>query len=148
MNPFQDPTVAARFEAYPPHIRGKLMALRRLIFETAAMTDGVGELNETLKWGEPAYLTAETGSGSIIRIDWKKSKPTQYAIYFNCQTSLVETFRILYPNDFAFEGNRALIFGEAEAIPVQALRFCISAALTYHRSKQGIGTGARAKPAA
>ena len=148
MSLFQDPTVASRFEAYPPRIRRKLIALRRLIFETAAMTEGVGELNETLKWGEPAYLTAETGSGSTIRIDWKKSKPTQYAMYFNCQTSLVETFLIQFPDDFTFEGNRALVFEEAEAMPVQALRYCIAAALTYHRGKQGNAQSARAEPAA
>ncbi len=148
MSTIQAPTVAATFEAYPPDIRCKLMALRRLIFETASMTEGVGELNETLKWGEPAYLTAETGSGSTIRIDRKRSKPTQYAMYFNCQTSLVETFRNRYPDSFRFEGNRALIFEATEAIPVQALRSCIAAALTYHRGKRENAKPARAKPAA
>lgn len=52
------------------------------------------------------------------------------------------------PNDFSFEGNRALVFEEAEAMPVQALRYCIAAALTYHRGKQGNAQSARAEPAA
>ena len=71
-----------------------------MILTTAATTQGVGELQETLKWGEPAYVTAETGSGSTIRIDWKKSEPDQYAMYFNCNTNLVATFRTLFPHDF------------------------------------------------
>jgi hypothetical protein len=134
MKPFTSPLVAQTFEAYPVNMRRRMLALRELIFSTAADTDGVGELEETLKWGEPAYLTSSTGSGSTIRIDWKKKRPSEYAMYFNCQTSLVETFRTLFPNDFKFEGNRALVFSEAAAVPRDALAFCIATALTYHRA--------------
>jgi Domain of unknown function (DU1801) len=112
------------------------MALRELIFRTAAATDGVGKLEETLKWGEPAYLTSQSGSGSTIRIGWKASKPAEYALYFNCQTSLVETFRTLFPTGFRFEGRRAIVFTADEAVPADALAFCIAAALTYHRRRQ------------
>ena len=97
MKPFENPAVAQVFETYPPSARRKLMALRDLIFQTAASTEGVGEIEETLKWGVPAYVTSKTRSGSTVRIDWKKSNPTQYAMYFHCQTNLVETFRTLFP---------------------------------------------------
>jgi hypothetical protein len=116
-------------------MRRKLLALRELIFETAASTPGVGKLEETLKWREPAYLTSETKSGSTIRIDWKRSSPSQYAMYFHCQTNLVETFRTLFPNEFIFEGNRAIVFREPDVVPTDSLSFCIAAALTYHRTK-------------
>ena len=132
MKPFTSPLVAQAFEAYPSNMRRKMLALRELIFSTAAETDGVGELEETLKWGEPAYLTSSTRSGSTIRIDWKKKRPNEYAMYFNCQTTLVETFRTLFPTDFKFEGNRALVFTEAGPVPRDALAFCIATALTYH----------------
>ena len=108
------------------------MYLRQIILETAAETDGVGSIEETLKWSEPAYVTSATGSGSTIRIDWKKKEPNQYAMYFNCKTNLVETFRTLFPNDFTFEGNRAIVFQDADEIPTDSLKFCIAAALTYH----------------
>ena len=68
MKPFENPAVEAIFAAYPAKIRPKLMALREAIFSTAAATEGVGELEETLRWGEPAYVTTKTGSGSPIRI--------------------------------------------------------------------------------
>jgi hypothetical protein len=136
MTKIQNPAVAQKFEAYPPTIRRKLMALRKLILDTAASTDGVGNLEETLKWGEPAYVTSETGSGSTIRIDWKKAKPTQYALFFNCNTKLVERFRTIFPNDFTYEGNRAIVFEEDDDIALDALEFCIAAALTYHRVKR------------
>ena len=140
MKRFENTAVASTFESYPPGMRRKLLALRALIFETAASTPGVGKLEETLKWGEPAYLTSETKSGSTIRIDWKRSSPSQYAMYFNCQTNLVDTFRGLFPGEFAFEGNRAIVFGESDVVAVDALSLCIAAALTYHRSKGNNGT--------
>jgi Domain of unknown function (DU1801) len=132
---FENPLVAQVFENYPAIARHQLLALRALIFKTAATTDGVGKLEETLKWGEPAYVTSESKSGSTVRIAWKKSAPTQYAIYFNCQTTLVETFRTLFPSEFKFEGNRAIVFAVSEIVPTDSLVFCISAALTYHRNK-------------
>src|SRR5258708_18903379 len=94
---FRDAVVDTVFSAYPKPIRAKLLALRRLIFDTAKVTKGVGALEETLKWGQPSYLTPETKSGSTIRIDRVKSEADGYAVYFHCQTPLHETFRDLYP---------------------------------------------------
>ena len=131
----RNPAVAQAFDAYPPTMRRKLLRLRSLILETAAVTDGVGAVEETLKWGEPAYLTSQTKSGSTIRLGWKKSKPSQYAIYFNCSTNLVETFRTLFPVKLHFEGNRAIVFDEDAKLPARELSFCIAAALTYHQRK-------------
>ena len=81
-----------------------MLALRRLIFDTARTTKGVGALQETLKWGQPSYLTPQTNSGSTIRIDQVKSAAGQYAVYFHCQTDLVETFRELYPTQLRYRG--------------------------------------------
>ncbi|MBL0085189.1 MAG: DUF1801 domain-containing protein [Ideonella sp.] len=125
------PTVIATFNGYPKDIRAKLLRLREMIFEVAAETPGVGALEETLKWGEPAYLTPETRSGSTIRIAWKKSQPEQYSMYFICTTNLVETFRSLFPSDFQFEGNRAINFKAEAEIREDSVRFCIAAALTH-----------------
>jgi Domain of unknown function (DU1801) len=133
MTPFTNPAVAQVFEAYPPTVRGKMLALRELVLKTAASTPGVGPLEETLKWGEPAYLTAQSKSGSTVRMDWKAKQPGQYAMYFNCQTTLVETFKTLFPKDFKFEGNRAIVFNVNDPVPREALAFCVAAALTYHR---------------
>jgi len=128
--------VARVLKTYPPAIRRKLLAVRALILETAASTPGVGAIEETLKWGEPAYVTAASKSGSTIRIGWKKSDAGRYAIYFNCQTTLIETFRTLFPKELKFEGNRAIVFDESEPVPIETLAFCIGAALTYHHTKR------------
>jgi hypothetical protein len=131
-----DSAVDAVFGAYPKPLKAKLLALRRLIFETARTTDGVGRLQETLKWGQPSYLTPETKSGSTIRIDQVKPTPNRYAVYFHCQTDLVETFRELYPAEFSYGGNRSILFNAEDAIAEQALRHCVALALTYHLNKR------------
>ena len=130
---FGNAAVAQAFAACPASVRGQLLALRALIFETAAATPGVGPLEETLRWGEPAYVTAQSRSGSTVRIGWKKARPSQVAMYFHCRTSLVETFRTLFPGEFRFEGNRAIVFEATDPVPRDALAVCVGAALTYHR---------------
>jgi len=137
MTPFGSPAVKQVFDGFPPPVRERMLELRQLIFDSAASTPGVGELEETLKWGEPAYLTSNSKSGSTVRINWKKSRPSQYAILFNCHTNLIETFRTLFPDDFSFEGNRAILFDKAGTVPIDALSFCIAAALTYHLPRRG-----------
>lgn len=132
----ENPEVVAVFEAYPKNINTKLMFLRQLIFDVASKTDGVGELEETLKWGQPSYLTTQSGSGSLIRIDWIKSQKGKYAMYFHCQTTLVDTFKEMYRGIFEFGGNRSIIFNEKDKVPVGELSHCISMALTYHLNKK------------
>jgi hypothetical protein len=128
--------VEAVFNTYPKPLRARLLALRRLIFATAKATPGVGALQETLKWGQPTYLTAETKSGSTIRIDRVKSAANQYAIYFHCQTDLAETFRGLYPTEFCYGGNRCILFDASDKLPDATLRHCVALALTYHLNRR------------
>lgn len=132
MQTIHNPAVADVFKKFPPEMRKKLLFLRTLIFETAAELD-VGKIEEILKWGEPSYIAKQ---GSTIRMDWKPRAPEHYALYFNCKTTLVETFEALYGNLFCYEGNRAIIFTRLELIPVKQLKHCIGLSLQYHRLKQ------------
>jgi Domain of unknown function (DU1801) len=131
-----NPEVAALFESYPKEIKAKLLSLRRLIFDVASKTDGVGKLEETLKWGQPSYLTTQTQSGSLVRIDQIKSQEGKYAMFFHCQTTLVDTFKEMYRGQFEFGGNRSIIFNVKDKVPVEELSHCVSMALTYHLNKK------------
>ena len=131
MKEFVDPAVAAVFKAYPVRLRKRLMTVRELIFDVAARTGGVGPLTETLKWGQPSYLTERTRSGSTVRLDRLKSGDG-YALYFHCRSGLVPKFQELYPDSFRLEGKRALLFGATERLPLRPLRHCIGLALTHH----------------
>lgn len=128
--------VAARFDTYPEKIRKKLLFLRQLILDTASSIEEVGDLEETLKWGEPSYLTTTSKSGSTIRINKMKTGDDLYAIYFKCTADLVPAFRGKYPDEFIYEKNRAITFHVSDEIPVGKLKSCIALALTYHLNKK------------
>lgn len=126
------PEVELVFSNYPEPVRVKMVTLRALVIESAKEIDGLAMLQETLKWGEPSYLTK---NGSTLRMDWKSKTPNQYAMYFKCTSRLVETFKIIFKNSFNFEGTRAIIFQLEDDIPKEELKHCIKAALTYHKVK-------------
>jgi Domain of unknown function (DU1801) len=138
--PFQSNEVADTYAAYPQAIRERALHLRALIFEVAKKTPGVGHVEETLKWSEPAYIAyagrAERIIGSAVRIGWKKSDPDRYRLLFHCQTTLVDSFRERIPNVFTFEGNRAIVFGVDDKIPERATAQCIATSLTYRLSRK------------
>ncbi|MEL6689779.1 MAG: DUF1801 domain-containing protein [Pseudomonadota bacterium] len=129
--PFEDPNVERAFQAFPDDVRGGLLAIRDLIFEVAQRTEGVGALQETLKWGQPAYLTPETKSGSTLRLGLPKTGG--FAVYAHCQTTIISDFQALFPDDFSYEGNRAVHFSSPEELPLDRLALLIQSALTYHQ---------------
>lgn len=132
MNNFSNPDVEKVFNAYPGCIRSKMLFLRQLVLETASEIDEIIKIEETLKWGEPSYLTK---CGSTVRMGWKQSKPEQYALYFHCQTKLLDTFKERYKSELNFEGNRAIIFNVKDDLALNELKHCISLSLTYHTVK-------------
>jgi hypothetical protein len=127
-----NPDVELVIKNYPDSVRKKILDLRRLIIEAAKEIEEITDMEETLKWREPSYITKK---GSTIRIDWKKNQPNQYAMYFKCTSKLVTTFKVFYPDVFKFEGNRAIIFQMEDKIPEVELKNCITAALMYHKVK-------------
>jgi hypothetical protein len=79
-----NPKVDEIFANYPDFVRDKMLFLRGLVIETAKETEGIDKLEETLKWGEPSYVTK---NGSTLRMDWKEKAPNQYAMYFQMYKS-------------------------------------------------------------
>lgn len=125
-----DLSVNKKFETYPKDIAVLLGNIRTLIFSVAKQ-DGISDITETLKWGEPSYASK---IGSTVRFDWKAKYPGQYCVYFNCKTSLVETFREVYGDIFKYDGNRAIILDVGQEIPKE-LAHCISMSLRYKKIK-------------
>ena len=132
MREFRNSEVAGKLQAYPEHVRPGILQLRELIFGVAASNPDIGDLEETLKWGEPSYLAKH---GSTVRIGWNESRPDHFAVYFNCNTKLVDTFKEIYSDLFDFEGNRAIVFHHEGTLPTEALEHCILLSLRYHKVK-------------
>ena len=128
MKLISDPRVKVKFNNYPRHVKTKMTRLRELVLKTANDIDGLEQLEETLKWGEPSYLTK-------FGIDWKAKNPAQFAIFFKCTSLLVPTFKKIYKDTFTFEKNRAIVFSLDDSLPEKEITHCISLALTYHKVK-------------
>ena len=137
--PAPPPDVAARIYSYPESVSAALFQLREMVYQAASEHNDIGAIEETLKWGQPSYLCKH---GSTLRIDGNQKKPNQYLMYFHCQTSLIETFRLLYPNHFTFDGRRALVFTVGDTLPESELRQCVGMALRYHLIKHQTLLGA------
>lgn len=127
-----NPEIENKFNSYPECIRPKLELLRDLVRQVAVESKYTEELEETLKWGEPSFLTKK---GSTLRMDWKAKAPDQYAMYFKCTSKLIPTIKDVYGDKFKYENNRAILFDLEESIPKEDLKVCIRLALQYHKLK-------------
>ncbi|KMW74681.1 hypothetical protein TI10_02630 [Photorhabdus luminescens subsp. luminescens] len=133
MKAFQSNEVHSVFNNYPEQYQKPLLMIRELIFDVASKTKGVGLITETLKWGQPSYLTLETGSGTTIRLD--RFGHSYVAIFFHCQTTLVDTFRTLFP-ELTYSKNRAIVLDPKTDLPIDELSMCIEMSLTYKLRKK------------
>lgn len=125
--------VRAVFDAMPAVPRKTLLAVRDIVLATAADTEGVGPIVETLKWGDPSYLPRRPRVGTTLRLGITGDR--RPAIFVHCQTRLIDAFRARYADRFDFEGNRALVIRDGPPADAE-LTHCVAMALTYHRRKR------------
>ena len=121
-----------KFSSYPRDAYEKLREIRELIFDIAA-EEGLGEITEQLKWGEPSYSSK---FGSPVRINWKPKYPDQVSVFVNCNTVLIETYKEIYGSALQYVGNREIVLPLAAPTSLPELRGCISMALKYHKLKK------------
>ncbi len=127
------PNVAATIAAWPEAAQKTFLAIRTILFHAAADQSVVGPLTETLKWGEPAYLTAASKSGTTVRLAWKPATPAHLSVLLNCRTTLIEKLRTIYPTTFHYQGTRAALVALDAPLPEVALDHLARLAQTYHR---------------
>lgn len=128
---FHDRNVEQVFSSYPDAIKTKLLFIRELIFQIAAETEAVGEIEETLKWDEPSYLTRKPKSGTTIRLSTVKNSEQKYAICVHCQTSLISDFKAIYPK-LNYAGTRSIVLDLDQEFPLETIKHFILMALSYH----------------
>lgn len=126
--------VVAAVADWPDTAQARMRTLRALIL-AVARDCGAGPLTETLKWGEPAWLTERTKSGTTLRMGWKPGRPDHLALLVNCRTDLVDRYRARFPTEFTYEGDRAVLVPVAGPVADEPLRRVIAMALCYHRDR-------------
>ena len=126
-----NPIIAEKIETYPEVAKSQFLEIRSLIFEIAKHNK-LGQIEETLKWGQPSYLCK---SGSTVRMDWQQKNSDNIEMFFNCKTILVETFKEIFKDELTYKGNRVVVVSLLRPIPIE-LQTCILMALNYHQLKK------------
>ncbi|MGL4279574.1 MAG: DUF1801 domain-containing protein [Albidovulum sp.] len=126
--------VRAVFDAMPEAARAGALRLRRAIQQEAGALPVIGPVVEALRWGQPAFLTPQTGAACSLRIGLAGAG--QFGIFVHCRTSLIAEFKAMTGGRFATQGTRAVLFASAQEIDEVPLGFLIRGALTYHLHKR------------
>ncbi len=124
--------VQAYLDACKPDDRAGLLALRGLILARAAELPKAGRVVEALRWGQPAFLTPETGSGCSLRIGTFRGGG--FGLFVHCRTDLIERFRDGPGHGMDTVGTRAVRFDSPAAIRPGPLGFLVGWALVWHLS--------------
>jgi hypothetical protein len=110
------------------------LRIRDIIRDVAEQLDLDGGLIETLKWGQPSWLPARRGIGTTVRL--AVHNDTMLGLLVHCQTNLLDGFRLTFGDELSYSDNRAVLFDVNKPLPEDAVRHCVTAALTYHRNKR------------
>ncbi len=131
MPPTPPDDVADAIAALPDEHRSTIAALRRLIFDVAEDV-GSAPLVEELKWAQPSYRSARARESTPVRLG-TTADGEHAALLVHCQSSVIPDFRAMFPTEFRYEGNRAILFAPDDDLQVDRLRLCIEHALRYRR---------------
>jgi hypothetical protein len=124
--------VRKAYDRFDALVAKRLLEIRQLIFELAEQDDQIGKITETLKWGEPSYLTEQSKSGTTIRLSKVKDEANYCGIYVHCQTRLISEFRDSFADALEFSGNRAVLIDVSKPLEETPVRMFLQKALTYH----------------
>ena len=64
-----------------------------------------------------------------------KTAANDARIFVNCKTTLIQSFKDLFPEALNFEGTRAIWLDLNKPLPPDILSICIGKTLTYHLDK-------------
>ena len=132
--PFSSAKIEEAFDLKDEEARLGLLALRELIFDTAAENPAVGRVEEALRWGQPAYLTPDSKSGSTLRLGAPKG--AMFAMFVHCQSRLIPEYLMTFPAWDRVEGSRAVLFDHPDEVEPIRHGWLIKRALTYHIREQ------------
>ena len=130
MTPFADTQVQLRYDGYAAQVRDALLAIRERLFAVAAADPAIGPLTEALRWGEPAYLTEATKSGTTVRL--APFEGDKAGFFVHCGTTLIEDFRHAHGDALTYSKNRAVVFDPAAPPAMDIIDGCARRAFTYH----------------
>lgn len=132
--PALPPEVQVVLSTWPDTAQRHLLAIRDILFDVAAQSD-VGALDESLKWGQPAWRPRAPRTGSTLRFGWSAQNPAALMAFVNCRTDLAGQMSTRFPNAYDNDGRRSLAFDLATPLPDPAIRTLAHLTFTYLRPR-------------
>lgn len=124
-----------RTATWPENAQSCFAQLRGIIHDVATQAD-IGPLDESLKWGQPAWRPKRARTGSTLRVDWSPETPNRLLAFVDCKTDLAAQMDHRFPKQFHNDGRRALAFDLDTPLDENAVWHLAHITLTYHRSKR------------
>lgn len=122
------------FDACTAPVRQGLVTLRGLVFAQADRMPQIGPVTEALRWGEPAFLTLQTGAACSLRIG--PVRRGGFGLFVHCKSGLIPAFQAGLGSGLRFDGTRAVLFETAAAINAAQISLLIEGALGFHLAKK------------
>lgn len=108
----------------------------RAVFLATAETAQIGPLDETLKWGQPAWRPRKPRTGATLRMTWMPSEPDHLVILVDCKTDLAVRMRTLYPNLGINDGQRRIALCLHRPHSEEPLRHLAAMTFCYHLDRR------------
>lgn len=130
--PHLDPAITNTVISWPTQASDFLLRIRPILYE-AAEVGGFGPLEESLKWGEPAWRPVKPRTGSTLRIAWPPNSPNELGLFVNCKTKISGIVTDVYPNSFRHIAPRALFVNCDKPLPTDAIAYLATVTFGWHK---------------
>ena len=124
--------------AWSEPARHALWACRGIFHETAERAE-IGPLDESLKWGQPAWRPRAPRTGSTLRMGWMAGRPRQLLFFVDCKTDLAARMSDIYPDLGENDGRRQIALPLDASLPEQPIAHLAQMTFCYHLSRRGAG---------
>lgn len=130
------PDILNTFALWPDIVQQGAMHVRTVCWDVAKAAE-TGPLDESLKWGQPAWRPRKPRIGSTLRLGWRGDAPDHLDLYVDCKTDIAARVTDAFPDVFDSDKRRRLTIALDRDLPTDALWHLVHQTLTYHRSKRG-----------
>lgn len=129
-----NPDIQSVIARWPDAAQRHLLAARARFLDVCAAADA-GPLDESLKWGQPAWSPRTPRTGSTLRLNWSPQRPDALAAFVDCKTDLASEMSTRFPDQFHNDGRRSLVFELQTPLPSTAIDQLAYLTFTYHARK-------------
>ena len=129
------PDVLTCLRSWPEEARDAFQTCRTTFHDVAEEAQ-LGALDESLKWGQPAWRPRRPRTGTTLRMSWDPATPGYLQVFVGCKTDLAARMQHLYPDLPVNDGRRQMAVDLAAPLPGQALRHLAEMTFAYHLDRR------------